>query len=94
MELIIVWILFLIWHEMQNWLVVRQQFLVSKHHSRQPQASTVLITGIPKEYMDERRLEQLFSSLPGGVRRIWLARYVHQAYKADEQKSARNARIP
>ena len=70
---------------MQHWLVVRQQFLVSKHHSKQPQASTVLITGIPKEYMDERRLEQLFSSLPGGVRRIWLARYVYQANIADDR---------
>jgi len=75
-ELMTVWIIFLIWQEMQHWLIVRQQFLISKHHSKQPQASTVLITGIPKDYMDEKRLEQLFSSLPGGVKRIWLARYV------------------
>jgi hypothetical protein len=75
-SLMIVWIIYLIWQEMQHWLVVRQRFLVSKHHSKSPQASTVLITGIPKEYMDEKRLEMLFSSLPGGVNRIWLARYV------------------
>jgi len=80
-----VWIIFLIWQEMQHWLIVRQQFLISKHHSKQPQASTVLITGIPKDYMDEKRLEQLFSSLPGGVKRIWLARYVSTAEGADSR---------
>jgi hypothetical protein len=81
----IVWIIFLIWQEMQHWLIVRQQYLISKHHSKQPQASTVLITGIPKDYMDERRLEQLFSSLPGGVKRIWLARYVLKIEGADDR---------
>lgn len=72
--LMIVWILYLIWQEMQHWLIVRQQFLISKDHSKQPQASTVLITGIPKDYMDEKRLGELFSSLPGGIKRVWLAR--------------------
>jgi len=85
MELTIVWIIFLIWQEMQHWLIVRQQWLISKYHSKQPQASTVLITGIPKDYMDEKRLGQLFSCLPGGVKRIWLARYVKQPKEADSR---------
>jgi hypothetical protein len=92
-ELMIVWIIFLIWQEMQHWLIIRQQYLISKHHSKQPQASTVLITGIPKDYMDEKRLEQLFSSLPGGVKRIWLARYVLPIKGADKQEPTRNAGI-
>jgi hypothetical protein len=36
----------------------------------------VLITGIPHSYLDEVKLEQLFSRLPGGVKQIWLNRYV------------------
>ncbi|WVQ78133.1 hypothetical protein IAT38_000214 [Cryptococcus sp. DSM 104549] len=68
------WILFLIWKEMQHWLVIRQKHLVSPSHSKLAQANTVLVTGIPKHYLDERKLEQLFSHLPGGVNRIWLNR--------------------
>lgn len=59
---------------MQHWLVTRQRYLISPSHSKLPQASTVLITGIPNDYMDEGRLESLFRHLPGGVKRIWLAR--------------------
>lgn len=61
---------------MEHWLITRQRHLISPSHARLPQASTVLITGIPKEYMDEKELEGLFTNLPGGVKRIWLARWV------------------
>lgn len=62
------------WVELQNWLVVRQEFLVNPAHSKLPQANTVLIQGIPPAYLDEGKLEQLFAHLPGGVKRIWLNR--------------------
>lgn len=68
------WILFLIWGEMRHWLVIRQKHLINPGHSKLPQANTVLVTGISKGYMDEAKLEQLFSHLPGGVKRIWLNR--------------------
>jgi hypothetical protein len=67
--------MYLIWHEMRHWLTVRQRHLINPEHSKLPQANTVLITGIPKNYLDEEKLEQLFSRLPGGVKRIWLNRY-------------------
>lgn len=62
------------WIELQNWLVVRQRFLINPEHSKLPQANTVLVQGIPQAYLDEVKLEQLFSHLPGGVKRIWLNR--------------------
>ncbi|WVQ98507.1 hypothetical protein IAU59_005633 [Kwoniella sp. CBS 9459] len=68
------WILWLIWGEMKHWLVVRQNHLIKPSHSKLAQANTVLVTGIPKHYLDEEKLEQLFSHLPGGVKRIWLNR--------------------
>ncbi|WVR05022.1 hypothetical protein IAU60_002034 [Kwoniella sp. DSM 27419] len=68
------WILWLIWGEMANWLKIRQAHLVKPSHSKLAQASTVLVTGIPKRYLDEGKLEQLFTHLPGGVKRIWLNR--------------------
>lgn len=63
-----------IWVEMKHWLQVRQDYLISSKHSRLAQASTVLVTGIPPHLMDEEKLEQLYSYLPGGVKRIWLNR--------------------
>ncbi|WWD10359.1 hypothetical protein V865_008494 [Kwoniella europaea PYCC6329] len=70
----IFWFLWLIWGEMQHWLVVRQRHLINPSHSKLAQANTVLVTGIPKHYLDEEKLEQLFQHLPGGVKRIWLNR--------------------
>lgn len=59
---------------MNVWLGIRQSHLISPSHSKLAQASTVLVTGIPKHLMDEREIEKLFSHLPGGVRRVWLTR--------------------
>ncbi|KAK4689955.1 calcium permeable stress-gated cation channel, partial [Tremellales sp. Uapishka_1] len=75
------WILFLIWQEMQHWLVIRQRHLINPEHSRLAQANTVLITDIPPEFLDEERLEQLYAHLPGGVKRIWLNSLVKLALK-------------
>lgn len=68
------WIIYLIWTEMRKWLVIRQTYLTSPRHSKTAQARTVLVTGIPIEYMDEERLKQLYSFLPGGVKTVWLNR--------------------
>ncbi|KAJ9102195.1 hypothetical protein QFC20_005024 [Naganishia adeliensis] len=65
---------FNIQREMRKWVSIRQRYLISPEHSRLAQANTVLITGIDKHYLDEERLAQLFSHLPGGVKRIWLNR--------------------
>lgn len=70
------WWLYLVWMEMKHWLKIRQRYLISPSHSRLAQASTVLITSIPKSYMDEKEIEKLFSYLPGGVKRVWLNRCV------------------
>ncbi|BEI90642.1 uncharacterized protein CcaverHIS019_0307120 [Cutaneotrichosporon cavernicola] len=68
------WIMTLLWLEMKVWLKTRQEWLVSPKHSCTAQASTVLITGIPEELMDEDALTKLYSYLPGGVYRVWLQR--------------------
>ncbi|KAJ9093395.1 hypothetical protein QFC21_006425 [Naganishia friedmannii] len=65
---------FIIQREMRHWVSIRQRYLISPDHSRLAQANTVLITGIDAQYLDEERLAQLFSHLPGGVKRIWLNR--------------------
>jgi hypothetical protein len=72
----VVWIIYLMWGEMEHWLVIRQKFLINAEHSKLPQANTVLVQGIPMDMMDEERLSRMFGHLPGGVKRVWLNRYV------------------
>lgn len=59
---------------MSNFITTRQRHLVDPEHSKTAQASTVLITGVPRKYLDEGVLAQLFSHLPGGAKAIWLNR--------------------
>ena len=59
---------------MAHYVHVRQQYLVSPSHSSTAQARTVLVTGIPKEFLTEYALTHLFSHFPGGVRKVWINR--------------------
>ncbi|KDQ58424.1 hypothetical protein JAAARDRAFT_667496 [Jaapia argillacea MUCL 33604] len=69
-----IWIWFNIQHEMRHYVATRQRWLVNPDHFSSPQASTVLVTDIPNEYLSEIALRRLFSHLPGGVRKVWLNR--------------------
>ena len=70
----IVWICCNIKHEMEHYVHVRQEYLVSPSHSSTAQARTVLVTGIPQEFLTESALTRLFNHLPGGVRKVWINR--------------------
>lgn len=57
-------------------IILRQDFLISKQHAQQAQAKTVLVTGVAKEYCNVESITKLCSVLPGGVKRVWIARFV------------------
>ena len=59
---------------MSNYVRVRREYLVSPAHSSTAQACSVLIIGIPDEYLLKPNLIQLFNHLPGGVRQVWINR--------------------
>ena len=61
---------------MRHFLATRQRHLVDPEHSASAQANTVLVTGVPRKFLDEQVLAQLFSHLPGGAKAIWLNRYM------------------
>ena len=61
-------------YEMGHYVHVRQKYIISPSHSSTAQARTVLVTGIPQEYLTESALTSLFSHLPGGVRKVWINR--------------------
>jgi calcium permeable stress-gated cation channel len=70
----LVWVWYIIRREMTNFVTVRQQFLISEQHASSAQASTILITGVPRRYLTEKAITKLYSHLPGGVRKVWLNR--------------------
>lgn len=72
----LVWVWYLIKREMSLFVTVRQQYLISKDHATSAQASTILVTGVPRRYLNEHALIKLYSYLPGGVRKVWLNRFV------------------
>lgn len=75
------WIWWNIRHEMQHFVVTRQKWLIDPRNAQSAQASTVLITGIPQRYLTEAALTELFSVLPGGVRKVWLNRDLNEMPK-------------
>ena len=76
LDISLVWIWYLIKREMSHFVTVRQQYLISKEHSTSAQASTILVTGVPPRYLSEHALTKLYAHLPGGVRKVWLNRFV------------------
>ncbi|KAF9385615.1 hypothetical protein CPC16_007896 [Podila verticillata] len=58
-----------------------RRYLMSEHHAQSLQATTVLICGIPLGEDNIQSLNSIFSVLPGGVRRIWLAYETKQLQK-------------
>ena len=61
---------------MAHFIITRQQHLIERTHSKSVQANSILVTGIPSKYLTQDALFKLFNSLPGGVKKIWINRYV------------------
>lgn len=61
---------------MNHFIITRQQHLINPTHSKSVQANTILVTGIPSKYLTQDALFKLFNPLPGGVKKIWINRYV------------------
>lgn len=59
---------------MMHFIHMRHQFLISKSHSRLPQARTVLITSVPEELANDHDLKTFASFVPGGVDKVWIYR--------------------
>lgn len=70
----LVWIFYNIQNEMRHFIITRQQHLIEPNHAKSLQANTILITGVPVRYLNQRSLLKLFEDLPGGVKKIWINR--------------------
>jgi hypothetical protein len=65
---------------MRHFIVIRQQHLIDNVHAKSVQANTLLVTGIPTRYLSQDALYNLFRDLPGGVKEIWINRYVSSRF--------------
>ncbi|GAA5911541.1 uncharacterized protein JCM6883_005788 [Sporobolomyces salmoneus] len=68
------WVFYLIRREYSTFIVLRQDFLTSKEHASLAMSKTVLVTGVPKEYLNKAQMHKFCEVLPGGAKRIWFAR--------------------
>jgi hypothetical protein len=72
--IIVFWWLYVMRRFLSAFVTHRQEFISSAKYSNSAQARTILITGIPNDYLSERKLSAMYSHLPGGVAKIWLNR--------------------
>lgn len=68
------WIFYNIRKEMRHFVITRQHHLIDSNHSKTIQANTILVTGIPVKYLNQKSLQKVYGSLPGGVKKIWVNR--------------------
>lgn len=82
------WVWYLLRREMNNFVTIRQQFLISPDYASSAQANTILVTGVPRRYLTEKAISKLYSHLPGGVRKVWLNRNLKEMPELYNQRLA------
>jgi calcium permeable stress-gated cation channel len=72
--LLIVWICYVSFDELRNYIRMRQAYMTSPQHRLRASATTVLVSSIPAKWCTVEALEGLYDVFPGGLRNIWLNR--------------------
>ena len=62
------------YHELEAFVRIRQDNLTAEDHKFTVRATTILVTSIPKAFLDVKTLRQVFSVFPGGVKNVFLNR--------------------
>ncbi|KAJ9613433.1 hypothetical protein H2200_003375 [Cladophialophora chaetospira] len=71
---LIVWVCFVSFDELKNYIRMRQAYLTSPQHRLRASATTVLVSSIPQKWCTVEALEGLYDVFPGGLRNIWINR--------------------
>ncbi|KAG0270416.1 hypothetical protein DFQ27_007568 [Actinomortierella ambigua] len=75
-----------LWREMQEYTRRRHAFMMSQKHAKTPQATTILVTAIPKGLSNEESLFNIFNKFPGGVKKIWLNQHPKELIKLVQER--------
>jgi calcium permeable stress-gated cation channel len=84
---LVTWICYVIVVELKYFIKVRQTYLTSPQHRLRASASTVLVQGLPKKYVDNDMLAELFDVYPGGIRNIWINRDYSELSKLVDERA-------
>ncbi|KAJ9635394.1 sporulation-specific protein 75 [Coniosporium tulheliwenetii] len=71
--LVVIWTCYVCWEEIRRFVRLRQFWMTSPHHRIRASATTVLISNVPRKWLTERALRDLFDAY-GDVRNIWINR--------------------
>lgn len=67
---------YMFFDEMRKYIRLRQAYLTSPQHRLKASATSVLVSAIPKSWLTMQRLVELYDVFPGGIRNVWINRYV------------------
>ena len=84
----VAYICFVIHNEFFEFIRVRQEFLLSFHHGSSAYVNTVLVTDIPRDVLSIEGLSNVFRSLPGGVRQVWINQGYRNLIKRVEERES------
>lgn len=62
------------YHELEAFIRIRQENLTAEEHRNTVRATTILVTSIPDNFLNDKTLRQVFSVFPGGVKNVFLNR--------------------
>jgi len=74
------------YHELKAFVHIRQENLTAEEHKNTVRATTILVTSIPENFLNEKTLRQVFSVFPGGVRNVFLNRDCSELLERIEER--------
>ncbi|PKY46571.1 DUF221-domain-containing protein [Rhizophagus irregularis] len=80
--------MYALYREFNTFIRLRHEYHTTDEYRNSPRATTILVTGIPKELNNSESLKALFDIFPGGVKRIWLNRDPSKLAKATAKREA------
>jgi hypothetical protein len=80
--------MYYLYREFNTFIRLRHEYHTTDEYRNSPRATTILVTGIPKELNNSESLKELFDIFPGGVKRIWLNRDASKLGKATAKREA------
>ncbi|KAJ3525540.1 hypothetical protein NM208_g11597 [Fusarium decemcellulare] len=83
-------VLFTITRECIYYVGIRQAYLSSPHFAKRLSSRTLLVTSIPKQYLDEARIRKLYGD---SVKRVWIPRTAKALVKLVEEREQTALRL-
>ncbi|WFD33551.1 hypothetical protein MCUN1_000364 [Malassezia cuniculi] len=91
--IMVAWVLVNLYWRMKHFVQLRKEFLTSPRHASSEQARTMLITGVPDEFLSETKIRQLYAPLSGGIERVWINRNIKELPKLVEERDKLNSKL-